>query len=155
MKEPSEIGKDETIQKEEVKVYQPLVPFPQRLQQSKLDSQYVRFLNIFKKLEINIPFAEALAQMPHYAKFMKEIISKKMKLDKGGVVNLTISYNAIIQKNLLHKMQDPGSFTIPCTIGSYESSEALCDFGASINLMPLSVVKRLSLGELSLTIMSL
>ena len=43
---------------------------------------------MFKKLEINIPFAEALAQMPHYAKFMKHIICKKRKLDEDGEVNL-------------------------------------------------------------------
>ena len=55
------MAKNEAVQKEEVRVYQPPALFPQRLQQSKLDSQYVRFLNIFKKLEINIPFAEALA----------------------------------------------------------------------------------------------
>ena len=52
-------------------------------------------------------------------------------------------------------MQDPGSFTIPCTIGNHEFGKALCDFGASINMMPLSIVKRLSLGELTPTIMSL
>ena len=46
-------------------------------------------------------------------------------------------------------MKDPGSFTIPCSIGKYEFKEALCDLGASINLMPLSVVQRLSLGELT------
>ena len=52
-------------------------------------------------------------------------------------------------------MQDPGSLTIPCTIGNHEFGKALCDFGASINMMPLSIVKRLSLGELTPTIMSL
>ena len=52
-------------------------------------------------------------------------------------------------------MQDPGSFTIPCTIGNYEFGKALCDFGASINLMPLSMVRRLSLGELTPTRISL
>ena len=46
-------------------------------------------------------------------------------------------------------MKDPGSFTIPCSIGKYEFKKALCDSGASINLMPLSVVQRLSLGELT------
>ena len=49
------------------------------------------------------------------------------------------------------KMQNPGSFTIPCTIGNFEFKKALCDSGASINLMPLSVVKKLSLGELTPT----
>ena len=55
---------------------------------------------MFKKLEINIPFAEALAKMPQYAKFMKDIISKKRKLDESGVVNLSANCSAIIKKNL-------------------------------------------------------
>ena len=52
-------------------------------------------------------------------------------------------------------MKDPGSFTIPCSIGKYEFKKALCDFGSSINLMPLSVVQRLNLGELTLTAITL
>ena len=52
-------------------------------------------------------------------------------------------------------MKDPGSFTIPYSIGKYEFKKALCDSGASINLMPLSVVQRLSLGELTLTAITL
>ena len=53
------------------------------------------------------------------------------------------------------KIQDPGSFTIPCTIGNFEFQKALCDSEESINLMPLSVVKRLGLGELTPTTMTL
>ena len=119
MKEQDEVAKEEKVKKEEVRVYQALVLFPQRLQQSKMDSQYARFLSIFKKMEINIPFSEALAQMPHYAKFMQDIIRKKRKFDKGGVVSLSENYNAIIQKNMPQKMQDPGSFTIPYIIGNF------------------------------------
>ena len=52
-------------------------------------------------------------------------------------------------------MQDPGSFTIPCTIGNHEFGKTMCDFDGSINLMPLSVVKILSLGELTPTTLSL
>ena len=52
-------------------------------------------------------------------------------------------------------MQNLGSFTIPYTIGNSEIGKALYDSGASINLMPLSVVKRLSLGELTPTAMTL
>ena len=78
---------------------------------------------------------------------MKDIIRKKRKLDEGEVVSLSTNCNAIIHNNMPHKMQDPGSFTIPCTIANYEFGKALCDLGASINLMPLSVVKRPSLGE--------
>ena len=87
---------EKTGRKEEVRAYQPPIPFPQRLKQSKLDSQYAKFLNMFKKLEINIPFIEALAQMPNYEKFMKDIISKRRKLDVGGVVNLSTTCSAII-----------------------------------------------------------
>ena len=79
-----------------MRAYQHPIPFPQRLKQSKLDSQYAKFLNVFKKLEINIPFVETLAQMPHYAKFIKDIISKKRKLDEEGVVSLYANCSAII-----------------------------------------------------------
>ena len=53
--EPNHQGK-----KEEVKAYNPPVPFPQRLQKAKLEEQFSRFLNMFKKIDINIPFSEAL-----------------------------------------------------------------------------------------------
>ena len=138
-----------------MQAYKPPIPFPQRLQKSKLDDQSSKFLNMFKKIEINIPFAEALTQMPHYAKFMKDILGKKRKFDEEGVVSLSATCSVVIQKNLPLKMHDPGSFTIPCTIGNYEFGRALCDLGASINLMPLSVLKRLSLGELPPTTMTL
>ena len=81
--------------------------------------------------------------------------SKKRKFTKEGVVNLTITCNVVIQRSLLEKMQDPGSFTIPCTIGNFEFKKALCDSGASINLMPLSVIKRLSFEELTPTAITL
>ena len=93
--------------------------------------------------------------MPHYAKFIKNNINKKRNLDEGGAISLSANCSAIIQKNMPRKMQDLGSFTIPCTIGNLEFGKALCDSSASINLMPLSVVKRLSLGELTPTTMSL
>ena len=83
-----------------MRVYHPPIPFPQRLKQTKLNDQFAKFLNMFRKLEINIPFAKALAQMPHYAKFVKEIINKKRKLDECGIVNLSTNCSAIIQKKL-------------------------------------------------------
>ena len=146
---------DQKKKKEGVPAYTPAVPFPQRLQKSKREEQFSKFLDIFKKIEINIPFAEVISQMPLYAKFLKEVLSKKRKIDEEGIVNLTATCSAIIQQKLPAKMKDPGSFTIPCSIGKYEFKKALCDSGASINLMPLSVVQRLSLGELTLTSITL
>ena len=72
------------------------LPFPQRFQKKKLDEQFFKFLNIFKKLGVNIPFADALAHMPNYVKFMKEIISNKRKLEDYGSVSLLATFSAII-----------------------------------------------------------
>ena len=113
--------------------------FPQRLRKSNLDKQFSKFLEVFKKLHINIPFAEALEQMPSYVKFMKEILSKKRKLGDYETVALSEECSAVIQKKLPPKLKDPGSFTIPCVIGNLDEMKALCDLGASVNLMPLSV----------------
>ena len=99
-----------------------------------------------------MPFTEVVTQMLLYAKFLKQILSKKRRIAEEGVVNLTFT---VIQKNLPEKMKDPGSFTIPCIIGGFEFQKALCDSGASINLMPLSVAKKLSLGELTPTTVTL
>ena len=66
-------------------------------------------------------------------------------------MNLTATCSAVVQRRLPEKMKNPGSFTIPCSIGKYEFKKALCDSGASITLMPLSMVQRLSLGELTPT----
>ena len=102
---------------------------------------------MLKKIEINIPFSEALTQMPHYAKFMKDILSKKGKNTEEGIVSLTATNSAVIPKTLLEKRQDLGSFTIPCKIRDADMGKALCDSGASIKLIPLSVAKRLSLSH--------
>ena len=110
--EKENIGK-----KEEVKAYKPQVPSLQRLQKAKLEEQFSKFLNMFKKIKINIPFSEALTPMLHYAKFMKEILSRKRWIAEEGIVSPTATYIAVIKKFLSEKMQDPGSFTIPCTIG--------------------------------------
>ena len=68
-----------------------------RLIKTKLDEKFAQFLNMFKKLEINIPFADALAQMPNYVKFMKKIMSNKKNLEAYGTMNLSKNYSAINQ----------------------------------------------------------
>ena len=123
------------------------VPYPQRLKKHKLDKQFTKLMDVFKKLHINIPFADALEQMPSYVKFMKDILSQKRRLAHFETVNLTEECSAILQRKLPQKLKDPGSFTIPYTIGNAIFERPLCDLGASINLMPLSIFKRLGLGE--------
>uniref|UniRef100_A0A3Q7XW61 Uncharacterized protein LOC101499523 n=1 Tax=Cicer arietinum TaxID=3827 RepID=A0A3Q7XW61_CICAR len=121
-------------------------PFPQRLKKEETEKQFGKFLDVFKKLQINIPFAEALEQMPTYAKFMKEILSKKRKIG-GETVMLTEACSAILQRKLPPKLKDPGSFSIPCAIGNRTFGKALCDLGASVSLMPLSIYKKLGIGK--------
>ena len=134
---------------------QPAVPFPQRLQKSKIEEQFARFLKTFQNMEISMPFTEVVTQMPLYAKFLKYILSKKRKIAEDGIVNLTATFSVVIKRGLPEKMKDLGSFTIPCTIGEFEFQKALCDSGASINLMPYSVAKKLSLGEITPTTVTL
>ena len=93
--------------------------------------------------------------MPTFAKFLKEILSKKRKIAEEGIVNLNATCSTVIQQKLPAKMKDLGSFTIPCSVGKYEFKKALCDSGASINLMPLSIVQRLSLEELTPKVITL
>ncbi|KAJ8751126.1 hypothetical protein K2173_016307 [Erythroxylum novogranatense] len=85
--------------------------------------------------------------MPSYAKFMKDVLSKKRRLGDHEMVALTEECSAILQKKLPPKLKDPGSFTIPCVIGTQIFGKALCDLGASINLMPISVFRKLGMRD--------
>ena len=123
------------------------IPYPQRWKKGKLEKQFAKLLDIFKKLHINIPFMEALENMPSYVKFMEKILASKKKLEEYGTITLIEECSAILQKKLPPKLQDPSSFAIPFSIGNQVLGKALCDLGASINLMPLSMFKRLKLGE--------
>ena len=140
----------DTLEKVEAQKHmydKPIIPYPKRLRKNRLDKQFGRFMDIFKKLHINIPFAEALEQMPRYMKFMKNVLSKKSKLGDYETVALSEECSAILQKKFPPKLKDPGSFKIPCVIGNAVFERALCDLGVSINLMPWSIFKKLNLGE--------
>ena len=102
---------------------------------------------MFKKLHINFPFDDAFEQMPSYVKFMKDILAKKRKLGEYESIALLKECSAILQKKLPPKLKDLSSFTIPCAIGNSIFERAICDLGASINLIPFSIFKKLSLGE--------
>ena len=133
----------------------PSIPFSQRLKQGKLEKQFTKFLDVFKKLHINIPFAEALENMPCYAKFLEKILSNKRTLEEFETVALSEEYIAVIQRKLSPKLKDPGFFTVPCALGDTVFDKALCDQRASINLMPLSIYKLLKLEEVKPTTITL
>ncbi|XP_070055058.1 uncharacterized protein [Nicotiana tomentosiformis] len=121
--------------------------FPQRLAKYQKDGQYKKFMEMLKQIQVNIPPIDALREMPGYAKMMKDLMSRKFDFQDLATVTLTQTCNAIVTRPIAEKLSDPGSFTIPCTIGSYDFSKSLCDLGASINLMPLAIYKRLCIGR--------
>ncbi|XP_069147139.1 uncharacterized protein [Solanum lycopersicum] len=99
-----------------------------------------------ENLSINVPLVEALEQMPDYAKFMKDLVTKKRSVifeDNDRLHHCS----AIATRSLVQQKEDPGAFTIPCTVGSFHFAKALCDLGAIIKLMPLSINNKLGLWD--------
>ena len=115
------------------------LPYPKAHSKKNLERHFKKFLDIFKKLEINIPFAEALEQMPTYAKFMKEILSKKRRYNDDETIQLDANCSAIIQRRLPRKERDTERVTLPVAIGTVNVAKALIDLGSSINLIPYSL----------------
>ncbi|XP_038885767.1 uncharacterized protein LOC120076058 [Benincasa hispida] len=93
--------------------------------------------------------------MPKYEKFLKDVLTKKGKVNELEVVTLTQECNAFINNKIPEKQKDPGSFIVPCSIGGIDVGNVLCDLGANTNLMPLSVFKKLGIGEVQHTSMML
>ncbi|CAJ2642382.1 unnamed protein product [Trifolium pratense] len=119
------------------------------------ERQFKKFVELLQKLNITIPFTEAITQMPSYAKFLKDILTNKKKIEEEETVMLTAECSSILQNNMPPKLKDPGSFSIPCVIGKHVIDRALCDLGASISLMPMPIYEKLKLGELRPTKMSI
>ena len=109
---------------------------------------------MLKHLSINVPLVEALEQMPSHAKFMKDLVTKKRSVTFEDDDRMH-HCSDIATRSLVQKKEDSGAFTIPYTVGSLHFAKALCDMGASINLMPLSIYKKLGLGDPKPTAMQL
>ena len=125
-------------------VYVPPVPFPKRLARRKLEEKYGKFLEVLSKLEINIPFIDVIKDVPSYAKFLNEVLSKKRKLLETGVETLRGECRAILECRVPKKEADHRSFTILVKFGKVLVNKALADLGASVSIMPLSLCKRIN-----------
>ncbi|XP_070027757.1 uncharacterized protein [Nicotiana sylvestris] len=120
-------------------------PYPQRLANQNSENQFKKFIDMMKSLSINVPLVEALEQMSGYAKFMKDLVTKKRSMN-CETIKMTHQVSDIMH-SMAPKLENPAAFTIPCTIGSVDFAKALCDLGASINLMPYSLFKTLGIGQ--------
>jgi len=96
-----------------------------------------------------------MQQMFTYARILKELLTKKRKFLEDETVELEAECNAIIQKAIPQKSCDPGSFTLPITVGNLYVGKALLDLGASINLISLSMLRRIREVEVRPTCMTL
>ncbi|XP_006574255.1 uncharacterized protein LOC114389746 [Glycine soja] len=86
---------------------------------------------------------------------MKDILTKKRKYIDSESIVVVGNCSAVIQRKLTEKFKDPESVTIPCTIGNELVGKALIDLGASINLMPLPMCRRIGNLKIDLTKMTL
>nr|GEX63096.1 reverse transcriptase domain-containing protein [Tanacetum cinerariifolium] len=137
----------------------PTIPYPSRLNDQKLrekaTNQMEKLFQIFQDLHFDISFVDALLLIPKFASTIKSLLTNKDKLFEFAKVPLNENCSAMPLKKLPEKLGDPGKFLIPCDFPGIDVCHALADLGASINLMPLSIWKKLSLSELTPTRMTL
>ncbi|KAL4324488.1 hypothetical protein GQ457_11G026610 [Hibiscus cannabinus] len=134
-------------QSERPEEIRPPPPFPQRLKKQEQDYQFKMFLDILKQVHINLPLVEALQKMPNYAKFLKDMVTRKKRIEEFETAAATETCLALMHNKVPAKKTDPDSFTIECLIGHNYPTKTLCDPGASINLMPKSVFQKLGIRE--------
>nr|XP_016456220.1 PREDICTED: uncharacterized protein LOC107780200 [Nicotiana tabacum] len=144
---PVEVDERNKIESEQISERVP-PPFPQRLRNKNDDHIFHKFLDMLKQIHVNIPLVDMLREVLKYEKYIKDIVANQKRLTEFETVTLTEECTSRIEHKLPQKLKDPGSFTIPVRIGEIDVGRALCDLGASINLMSLSVFKQLGLGAL-------
>ena len=110
-----------------------------------------KILEMFNQVKLNVPLLDTIQQVPAYAKFLKDMCTKKRKTNVSKKVFLATNINELLSGPIPVIYKNPRCPTISCTIGQTKISRALLDPGASINLLPLSVYQQLRLGELSQT----
>ncbi|GJR18043.1 reverse transcriptase domain-containing protein [Tanacetum coccineum] len=137
----------------------PSIPYPSRRNDErcheKTNEQIEKFYEIFKDLSFEISLTDALILMAKFALTLKALIGNKENLSEMARTPLNEHCSAIILNKLPEKLGDPDKFLIPCDFPGMDECLTLADLGASINLMPLSVWKKLSLPELTPTCMTL
>ncbi|GKE48404.1 hypothetical protein Tco_1479662, partial [Tanacetum coccineum] len=126
----------------------PSIPYPLRLNDQNLhekaNNQMLKFLQIFQRLHFELSFADALLHMPKFASTFKSLLCNKETLFELANTPLNENCLAVLLKKLPKKLGDPGKFLIPCDFSELDECLALADIDASINLMLLSVWKKLS-----------
>nr|GEU82091.1 reverse transcriptase domain-containing protein [Tanacetum cinerariifolium] len=137
----------------------PSIPYPSRLQDHKLrdkaNNQREKFFQIFKDLNFNISFVDALILMPKFGPSIKSLLTNKDKLCELARTPLNEHWSLVLLKKLPKKLGDPDKFLILYDFPGKTECLALADLGASINLMLWSVWNKLPFPNLTPTYMTL
>jgi hypothetical protein len=111
----------------------------------KLDNHFEKFVEVVRRLSINMPLLDAL-QVPTYSRYFKDILANKHDIAMLGVDHVKMSEQCSVAiANGIEKQRDPGCLTISCSVGSFNFDKALCDLGASVSVMPRNVFEKLRL----------
>nr|GEU71797.1 retrovirus-related Pol polyprotein from transposon TNT 1-94 [Tanacetum cinerariifolium] len=156
-----------TVAQTQIPIYEPVVapkpkptiPYLSIVNKQKLrekdDNLALKFVEIFRNLYFELSFTDALLHMPKFALMFKSLLNNKEKLFNLATTSVNENCSAVILKKLPEKLGDPDKFLIPCDFPEFDECLALADLDASINLMPLSIWKKLSFPKLTSTQMIL
>ncbi|XP_049357518.1 uncharacterized protein LOC125822175 [Solanum verrucosum] len=125
--------------------------FPQGQKKKNEDEKFKNFLSVFKTLSINLPLMEELLEMPGYAKFMKELVTKKRSLD-FETIEVSHSCSATMTNEMIKKREDPKHLP---SLTLLTCSNLLKPNVIWKHLMPYAIYKQLGLGEPKATTMRL
>ncbi|CAM8962793.1 unnamed protein product [Rhodiola kirilowii] len=124
------------------------LPFPVQVRAPKKYVMDREVWELFSKVEINIPLLEAIKQIPRYSKFLKELCTNRQRGTQPDQELMSRNVSAVIQRKVPPKCGDPGTYTIPCTIGNIRIENCMLDLGASINVLPYSIYSCFRIGPL-------
>ncbi|XP_042056236.1 uncharacterized protein LOC121800799 [Salvia splendens] len=121
-------------------------PYPYRGMVTRKRDTTIDMANMFKEVEVKVPLLTAL-KMPPISKFVKDYLAGK--INKEGRLITEENVSAMIQRSdLPSKKTDPGMFTLPISIGEIQVEHEVCDLGASINVLPYSIYRKLGVAKL-------
>ena len=128
------------------------MPFPPKPSKKKDDEDFECFVEMIWPLFLQMRLTDML-KMSLYAKYMKDIVTNKRRIPEVEISTMLANYT--FKGGTPKKLGDPEVPTIPCSIKENYIRTALCDLGAGVSVMPLSLYHRLELDKLTPTKISL
>ncbi|XP_015966670.1 uncharacterized protein LOC107490405 [Arachis duranensis] len=124
------------------------IPFPSLVKKAKKTPEFdLNMLQVFSKVEVTIPLLDAIQQISKYAKFLKDLCTHKDRIGELETLSLGSSISSLMEP-IPRKCSDPGPFLVSYCIGGHTFHDCMCDLGACISIMPLSIFVRLNLAPL-------